>query len=158
MSDSNNNLDQLIESARQDARVQQARSDAHISQTATVPRAKQIFATVLVAVCVVVLFYQYPRFSEPYAWPDPATNAGAAEARLIELVGLIETYRFSQGRYPETLGRIAVPEGLAPAIASSVPQYRPIEMAYTLDWTMPHWRATYDSRTEKVSVEPVGKH
>ena len=157
MSDSNNNLDKLIESTRQDAIAQQAKTDAQINQAAAAPRGKQILAVVLVAVCAIVLFYQYPKFSEPYAWPDPATNPSAAEGQLIELVTLIETYRISQGRYPETLSQIALPQGLAAAVASSVPQYRPTESAYTLDWAMPHWRAAYDSLTEKVKVEPLPK-
>jgi hypothetical protein len=157
MSDTNNKLDQLIESTRQDALTQQARSDAQVNQHVAVPRGKQILAAVLVAMCAVVLVYQYPRFSEPYSWPDAATNPNAAEAPLIELVSLIETYRISQGRYPETLSQIALPEGLATVVASSVPQYRPAETAYTLEVTLPHWRASYDSLTEKVSIEPVGK-
>lgn len=157
MSDANNNLGQLIESTRQDALAQQARSDAQINQSAALPRGKQILAAVLLAVCAVVLFYQYPRFSEPYAWPDPVTNSSAAEAQLMELVELIENYRVSQGRYPETLSQIALPEGLATVVAGSVPLYRRTETAYTLDWTLPHWHASFDGMTEKVSVAPVGK-
>jgi hypothetical protein len=157
MNDSNNNLSDLIESARKDAQVQQARTDEQLNKVANQPRGKQIFTAVLMTVFAVVLFTQYPRFSEPYTWPDPATSASAAEGELITLVGLIEAYRISQGRYPETLSQIALPAGLAELVASSVPEYRPTENAYTLDWTLPHWHATYDSLTEKVSVEPSGK-
>ncbi len=112
---------------------------------------------VLLAVLAVVLFYQAPRFSQPYTWPDPSTHSGMAEADLIALVSLIETYRVAQGQYPLRLSQLELPQGLADLVASSAPQYRPVDKAYTLDWTLPHWHATYDSRTENVSVEPVAK-
>jgi len=155
MNDSNNNLGELIESARKDVQAQQAKVDEQIHKAPTPPRGKQIFTALLLVVLTVVLFYQYPRFSEPYAWPDPATNPSAAEGSLIEVVALIETYRISQGRYPEQLSQIAMPQGLASLIADSPLLYRPAEQTYNLDWTLPHWRATYDSLTEKVSMEPL---
>ncbi len=156
MNDSNN-LDQLIESARQDTQAQQSKADAQLNKVASQPRGKQILTALLMAVFAVVLFTQYPRFTEPYAWPDPATNPSAAEGELIAVVGLIEAYRISQGQYPAVLSQVAIPEGLASLIAESVLVYRPGEQAYTLDWTLPHWHANYDSLTEKVSVEPLGK-
>lgn len=157
MNDANNNLGELIESTRQDAITQQAKTDALNNQAAKAPRGKQIATAVLLAIFVVVLFYQFPRFSEPYIWPDPAANPSAAEGRLVEVVGLIETYRISQGKYPEQLSQIALPRGLSQLIAESPILYRPTEQAYTLEWTQPHWRTRYDSVTEKVSVEPLAK-
>ncbi len=158
MNDSNNNLSDLIESAHQDAQAQQAKADERLNQAASQPRGKQIFTAVLMAVFAVVLFTQYPRFSEPYTWPDPVKSSSAAEGELIAVVGLIEAYRFSQGQYPAVLSQVAMPPGLATLIAESVLVYRPTEQAYTLDWTLPHWRASYDSQTETVSVVPAGKH
>lgn len=158
MNDSNNNLSDLIESARKDAQVQQARTDEQLNKVANQPRGKQIFTAVLMTVFAVVLFTQYPRFSEPYTWPDPATNPSAAEGELITVMGLIEAYRISQGQYPAALSQVAIPQGLAAVMAESVLLYRPAEQAYTLDWTLPHWHATYDSVTEKIIVEPVVKH
>lgn len=157
MSDSNNKLNQVIEAARQDAQAQQAKVDAQISKVVTPPRGKQIFTMLLLAALAMVLLYQFPRFSEPYTWPDPASNPTAAEADLIAVVGLIEAYRISQGKYPVVLSQVAVPEGLAALISESALQYMPSEQAYTLDWTLPNWHATYDSQTEKLSVQPVGK-
>ena len=158
MSDSNNKLNQLIESTRQDAQAQQIRADALANRSTPQPRGKQIFTMVLAAAFAMVLLYQFPRFSEPYMWPDPATNPAAAEADLIELVGLIETYRISQGQYPSAISQIGLPEGLAATIAASALTYRPTDKAYTLAWTLPNWRASYDSQTEKASVEPLDKH
>ena len=157
MSDSNNQLGDLIESARKDVQAQQAKVDEQTHKAQTPPRGKQILAALLLAVLTVVLFYQYPRFSEPYAWPDPATNPSVAEGSLIEVVSLIEAYRISQGKYPEQLSQIAIPQGLAQRIADSPLLYQPAERAYTLEWTLQHWRTRYDSLTEKVSVEPLAK-
>lgn len=153
----NNDLKQLIESNRQDAQAQQVSVQAQMEQRATAPRGKQIFACAIVAVCAVVLFRQYPRFSEPYTWPDPATNASAAEADMVEVVSAIALYRVSQGQYPAVLSQVALPERLAARVANSLLQYKPNETAYTLDWTQPHWRVSYDSQTDKISVAPVEK-
>ena len=104
MSDANN-LDQLIESARQDTQAQQAKADAQLNKVASQPRGKQILSALLLAVFAVVLFTHYPRFTEPYTWPDPTTNPSAAEGELIAVAGLIEAYRISQGQYPAVLSR-----------------------------------------------------
>jgi thiamine kinase-like enzyme len=158
MNDSNNDLSDLIESAHQDAQAQQDRAKERLNHAASQPRGKQIFTAVLMTVFAVVLFTQYPRFSEPYTWPDPATSSSAAEGELITVVGLIEAYRISQGQYPAVLSQVAFPEGLTALMAESVLVYRPAEQSYTLDWTLPHWTASYDSQTAKVSVVAAGKH
>jgi hypothetical protein len=158
MSDSNNKLGDLIESTRQDALAQKAKADEYSNKPASQPRGKQVLTAVLMAVFAVLLFIQYPRFTEPYTWPDPATNPGATEGELAAVVGLIEAYRMSNGQYPAELSQVVMPEGLAALVADSVLLYRPVEQAFTLDWTLPHWHATYDSLSEKVSVEPVGRH
>lgn len=157
MSDFNPKLGDLIDATQQDALAQQDKVEKNIHQVAKQPRAKQIFTALLLAVFAVVMFTQYPRFSEPYAWPDPSTHPGAAEGELITVVGLIEAYRISQGRYPATLSQVAIPEGLAALIADSALDYRAAEQSYTLDWTLPHWQASYNSVTEKVSVVPAAK-
>ena len=157
MNDSNNNLGDLIESTRKDAQAQQGRTDAQLNKPTSQPRGKQILTAVLMAVFAVVLFTQYPRFAEPSVWPDPSINPSAAEGKLITVVGLIEAYRISQDQYPTVLSQIAIPEGLTALMAETVLVYRPVEQAYTLDWTLPHWHATYDSLSEKVVIEPVGK-
>jgi hypothetical protein len=158
MSDSNNKLGDLIESTRQDALAQKAKADEYLKKPATQPRGKQVLTAVLMAVFAAVLFTQYPRFTAPYAWPDTATNPGATEGELVTVVGLIEAYRISNGQYPAALSQVVMPEGLAALVADSVLLYRPGEQAFTLDWTLPHWHATYDSLSGKVSVVPVGKH
>ena len=157
MSDPKNNLSDLIESSRQEAQAQQAKLDALRDQSAPAPRAKQILTTLLLAAAAVSLFYQAPRFTEPLVWPDPATNPAAAEGDLAEVVGFIEAYRLSQGKYPATLSQVNFSSGLAALISESVLRYQPTEQGYALDWTQANWHATFDSVTQKVVVEPAGK-
>ena len=157
MSEPSNNLNQLIQSTQQDAQAQQRKMEALASQPAPKPRGKQILTAVLMAVFAVVLVVQFPRFSEPFTWPDPANNPSAAEADLVEVISLIEIYRLSQGKYPAVLSQLTLPAGLAGLLAESPLTYRPSETGYTLAWTLPHWQANYDSVSEKISVTPLGK-
>ena len=157
MSEHHNNLGDLIDSARQDVLAQQAKLEAELNKSATKPRGKQILTAVLLAVCAVVLYFQYPRFAEPYAWPDPSNHSSAAEGSLLAVVGMIETYRMAQGKVPEVLSQVALPEGLTTLIAESPIQYQVHDQTYTLDWPLAQWRATYDSQTETVNVVPVDK-
>lgn len=157
MNEPDNNLNQLIQSTRQDAQAQQLKMEVQASQTAPQPRGKQILGAVLVAVLVVVLVVQFPRFFAPYTWPDPATYSSGAEADLIEVVSLIEAYRLAQGRYPAVLSQVALPVGLSALIAESPLAYRPSETGFSLAWTLPHWQVSYDSQTQQVSVTPADK-
>lgn len=157
MNDTNNNLDHLVELSQQAAQAQRSKLEAQLGRSSTVPRGKQVFAAGLAAALVAVLLMQYPRFAEPYVWPDPASNPGAAEADLIAVVGMIETFRIALGQLPTDLGQVPMPQTLAQRTAGAMLVYRPLDQDYTLEWPLPHWRATYDSRSAKISVEPVGK-
>lgn len=157
MSNSNRNLGDLIESTRKDAQAQQAKAEEALSRSSQQPRGKQILAALLMVVFAGVLVTQYPRFGEPLSWPDPASNPSAAEGELVAVVSLVEAYRISQGKVPTALNQISIPQSLATLIAETELVYRPGEQAYTLDWKLPHWLASYDSSTEKLSIEPVGK-
>ena len=157
MSEHNNKLGDLIDSARQDVQAQQAKLEAESGKSATQPRGKKILTAVLLAVCSVLLYFQYPRFAEPYAWPETSNHSSAAEGNLLAVVGMIETYRFARGKVPEVLSQVAFPEGLAALIAESPLLYQAHDQTYKLDWPLAQWRATYDSQTETVNVVPVDK-
>ena len=151
-------LNQLIDEAHEGAGRQQAAMTASVNQRPAQPKAKRILGLLLLAALVAAFFIQYPRIQAPYAWPDAKSSPVAAEADLEAVAGLIEIYRLLQGQYPAVLSQLALPAGLAALVAGSVLVYTPGDAAYTLDWTLPHWHATYDSRTGKTAVEPVGKH
>jgi hypothetical protein len=99
----------------------------------------------------------YPRINSPYAWPDVNSSPSVAEADLEAIVGVIETYRFSQGQYPTTLSQVRFPDGLAKMVEGSKLDYSPSEKGYALAWALPNWLASYTSETGKINVEPKGK-
>jgi len=151
-------LNQLIGEAREGAIQQQEATHSRGNQRPMHLPNKSILGLLLLGVLAVVLGIQYPRMQAPYSWPEAKSSSVMVEADLEAVAGLIETYRISQGQYPAVLSQVTLPGGLAALVTSSVLVYRPMETAYTLDWTLPYWHATYDSRTGKTNVEPVGKH
>lgn len=148
-------LNQLIDEAREGATEQHAATPSQRSSPLSV---KTIFGWLVLMVFVIVLFIQYPRIQAPYDWPAVNSNPVMAEADLEAVAGFIEAYRLSQGQYPSVLSQVALPEGLVSLIARSVLVYSPADTAYTLDWTLEHWHATYDSKIDKFNVKPLGKH
>ena len=148
-------LKQLIDNANQGVVQQQAATAALASQQPTQSNTKNIFGYLLFAVFVVAAIFQFPRIQAPYAWPDVGSSSAAAEADLEAVVGFIETFRLSQGQYPATLGQVNFPEGLANRMATSKPDYVPVDNAYTLAWAQPNWVARYSSASGKISVEPT---
>lgn len=121
------------------------------------PRFKTLFAVGLLAVLAVVAVMQYPRIGAPYIWPDAASSPAVLEADLEAVVGAIEAYRSSQGRYPSILSQVRFPDGLAQLVSGAQLAYRPSDKGYALEWELPHWRASYSSETAKIRVEPLPK-
>ena len=150
-------LNQLIEGVRQGVVQQQAATAALASQRPRQSNTKNVLGYGLLAGLIDVAFFQYPRINAPYVWPDTDTIPAAAEANLEAVIGVIETYRFSQGQYPATLSQIRFPDGLVQMMKSSPPDYAPSDKGYTLAWALPNWLAKYDTETGKISVEPKAK-
>jgi hypothetical protein len=150
-------MEQMAEGAAQGIREQQSRAAEQAARQAAPRQGKFVLAVALVVACVGMLAYQMPRISAPYEWPDPDRSPAVADADLETVVSLIETYRVSQGRYPAALSDIRLPEGLAEVVGKSKLEYRLGETGYLLDWTLPHWHATYSSETGKPSVQPRAK-
>lgn len=151
------NLNQLIEEAHQGV-VQQHKATAVLANKRSgQSNVKDVIGYVLLLAFIVVAFVQYPRINSPYAWPDVNSSPSVAEADLEAIVGVIETYRFSQGQYPATLSQVRFPDGLAKMVAGSKLDYSPSEKGYALAWALPNWLASYTSETGKISVEPKGK-
>ncbi len=151
------NLNQLIEDAHQGVEQQQAATAALANQRTTQSNIKDILGYLLLVAFIVVAIVQYPRINAPYAWPDVDSSPTVAEADLEAIVGVIETYRFSQGQYPTTLSQVRFPDGLAKMVEGSKLDYSPSEKGYALAWALPNWLASYTSETGKISVEPKGK-
>jgi hypothetical protein len=151
-------LNQLIDEAHEGASFQQAAGISASQLPKAQPAFKTIVSVLLLAALALALFIQYPRFRAPYIWPDAKSSAVMAEADMEAVASLIEVYRVSQGQYPAVLSQVALPEGLSALVASSLLVYTPADGAYTLDWTLPNWHATYDSKSGKTTVESAGKH
>jgi hypothetical protein len=150
-------LNQLIEGVRQGVVQQQEATAALASQRPRQSNTKNVLGYGLLAGLIVVAFFQYPRINAPYVWPDTDTVPAAAEADLEAVIGVIETYRFSQGQYPTTLSQIRFPDSLVQMMKASTLDYAPNDKGYSLAWARPNWLAKYDSETGKISVEPKGK-
>lgn len=150
-------LEQLAEGAAKDVREQQARAAAEAARQAAPQRGKRMLAGALAVACVGLLVVQAPRMSAPFAWPDPDRDPVVADADLETVVSLIETHRAARGNLPATLDDVRLPPGLAEVVAKSQLAYKASDSGYALDWTLPHWHATYASDTDKVSVQPRAK-
>lgn len=148
-------LDGLVEAATDSVRQQQEKADAFAAKRPPQPKLKMIFALILLAAFGGALIYQYPRIVEPYALPDPKTNPTVVEAELETISSLIETYRLSQGKYPDSLDKVLLPAYLAEVVKNSKLTYQANNSSYVLDWTLPRWHAVLDGETGKVAVTPA---
>ena len=150
-------LEQLVVGAALGMREKEAQAAAQAGRQAAPGRGRQVLAGALALACAGLLAVQLPRMAAPYEWPDPDRNPVVADADLETMVGLIEAYRLARGRYPASLADIRLPQGLAEVVAGSKLEYRLAETSYALEWTLPHWRATYSSESGQASVQPRGK-
>lgn len=150
-------LEQLADGAAQGVRDLHSKAAEQAAQQGAPRRGRLVLALSLAVVCAGMLAVQAPRFAAPHEWPDPARSPVVADADLETLVGLIEAYRLDKGRYPTRMAEIQLPPGLAEVVAGSSLAYRPSETSYVLDWTLPHWQATYSSESGQASVLPRGK-
>ncbi len=114
----------------------------------------QVFTLTLLAVFCGVLYYQYPRILVPYALPNAQTDPTVVEADLEFIGEMVETYRFSQGKYPETLERVRLPAGLAELVARFPLEYRLRDKPFTPEWKPYRWHAVYESDARKITVVP----
>ncbi len=144
------NLDGLVEAATESVRQQQDKAAELAAKQPSQPRTRQIFTLMPIAIFAAVLFYQFPRFVEPYALPDPATNPKVIEAELEAIAGVIEAYRFSKGKYPESFDQVRLPAGLAEAVAKTRLEYQLKNNSYVLSWTPFHWQAVLDAAPQAV--------
>lgn len=113
---------------------------------------RYVLLGMLVVLCGVA-YVQYPRIIEPYGVPDPEESSAVATADLEAIATFVEMFRISQGRYPDSLDQINLPEGVADLIKQSNLHYRKTDNAFMLNWTLPRWRLEYDGQTQATKVD-----
>lgn len=147
------NLDTLAAQAQHKVDAQNARLAAARAARPSGPGPlKGIVTAVLVAALAASLWIQWPRFTEPFEFPDAATFSGIAEADLDTLAGVITAFRVSQGRLPEALDDVNLPDGLRELVSQSRVKYQRDGDRYQLTWKSPQWDVAFDSATGKTTV------
>ncbi len=142
----------LVEAATQSVHRQQEQAAARAARPAPQPRSKQVFCALLVAAMAGLFIHQYPRIAQPYLLPDADTDSTVVAAELEVVAELIDGYRLSQGKLPESLDKVRLPTGLAAVVGSTTLAYEIKGEAYVLDWRLPHWHAVLDGTTGQVEV------
>ena len=157
MSDRNkaDDLEGLVRTTTDSLAQQQQKAEASAAGRPPRSRPRLVLMLILVSVFAGALYVQYPRIVEPYALPDARTNPMVVEADLILIGELIEAFRLSQGKYPDSLGQVQLPAALAQLVARFPLEYRLGETSFTLEWKPYRWHAMYDGDTGEIDVNPA---
>ena len=151
------NIDQLAAQANTVVSEKQAKAEAAIRK-ATTPRnyiTRYLLGWILPFLFLGLLFYQYPRFIEPYGAPDPAREINVAKADIEGLADAINVYRIASGRLPDTLDAINLPPEIKTFIQESGIQYAHDPDKFSLNWQLPKWKVVYDSANREVKTESI---
>lgn len=151
------NLSALGAAAGATIRQQQDKARDLASAAPQASKAKALLMAALLLAFAGLAWVQYPRIDAPFGTLDPAQDQGVAEADLALVGGLVETYRASQGSYPETLEQVRLTDGLSEFVASQKIAYRKTDKAYVLEWALPRWRVVLDGESGKVQVEVAAR-
>lgn len=153
--DKPDSLNDLVSAATDRVRQQQNQAAAVAARRPSPPRGKMILTAMLLVVMAGLFVHQYPRLLEPYALPDPNADSKVVEAELEGIAELIERYRTTEGKYPDSLDRLRLPGGLAAVVANHKLGYQVTDKAYVLDWKRPRWHAVLDGGTGQLKVTPA---
>ena len=105
---------------------------------------------VLLATSFGTLAFQWRALREPFAVASVGERAAVVEADLRAIASFVDAYRLSQGRYPDSLTEVRLPEGLA-ALASEVGvQYARADAAYTLRWAASTQQLVFDGASGQI--------
>jgi len=67
----------------------------------------------------------------------------------------VETYRISQGRYPDNMNEVNLPDRWMALIRQMNVQYRKTDKAFVLNWTLPRWRLESDGQIGIAKIDPI---
>jgi hypothetical protein len=149
------NLEGLIQNTSANIRQQQDKASALADNRSKPSPTKKILAFASLATFAALLYFQYPRIIAPYALPDPNTDPTVIEGELVVVSELIEAYKLSQGRYPESLGNVKLLPALGEGVDISGLSYQLKDSGYVLDWQYPKWHGKLNSVTGEIAVTPT---
>lgn len=150
-----NGIDQLIDKATEHVAHEQQAAEAALAKQARASTTQQYLLGGLLVVSLGVAFVQVPKFSAPFESVDPTKSATVAEADLEIITSLVEAFRLSQGRYPQSLSEVTLPAALASASAKGTLIYANQGQYFTLDWTVPPWQLRYDGQSKQLTSKPA---
>lgn len=160
MSSSDDPLQSLAQRAETAVADQQARAE-NVAAQAEAARQKQASKRTLLAVllvaCVASLTFQWRAFREPFPTAQPGESTAVAEGDLRAMAVFVDAYRLSQGRYPEKLDDVRLPEGMASLVRDHGVRYASTQTGYTLQWSLPAQHVVYDSATGEARINPSNK-
>ncbi len=119
---------------------------------------KRLVTLVLLALLGVVIFFQFPRFSEPFDWPDAEKDSAVAEAELEVTGSLIEAFKLVQGRLPTSLAELSLPAGPRQKAASAGLTYEQADGSYVLTWITPNFKVVLNGASGRSEVLSATKH
>lgn len=151
------NLNALGAAAGEAIRLQQDKAHTLASSTSEASKTKPVLMAVLLIAFAGLAWLQYPRIEAPFGTLDPAQDQGVAEADLALVGGLVETYRASQGSYPDSLDQVRLPDGLSEFVTAQKIAYRKTDKAFFLEWPLPRWRVVMDGANGNVTFDVTAR-
>lgn len=155
----NDPLHQLAQRAETTVAAQEAHSTAMAAQAAAVgqrsSRFQHALLLVLVLIWVASMALQWRALREPFQTAVPGESAAAAEADLRAIAIFVDAFQFSQGRYPDTLSEVRLPDGMAALVRDHGVRYQRTDAGYTLQWMLPAQQLVYDGVTGETRHTPT---
>jgi hypothetical protein len=140
---SHSHLEQAISAAQKEIHTQRREAEAQQTARSVAAWRKSVLPRYLLLGLVVIFGV--------IAYEDSAIAA----ADLQAIAAFVETYRISQGHYPDSLNEVNLPGGWAALIRQMNVQYRKTDKAFVLNWTLPRWRLEYDGQTGTAKIDPT---
>lgn len=160
MTPSNEPLQKLAQRADTEVTAQEARSEA-VAAKAEAARQNSGFKRALLAVfmlaCIASLALQWRALREPFQTASPGESVAVAEGDLRAIAVFVDAFQLSQGRYPENLGEVRLPEGIAAMVRDHGVRYERTAADYRLLWALPAQQVVFDGANDEARVTPLNK-
>lgn len=146
------NINKLAEAATTSIREQDEKLTVLLATQQKPSRFKYVSTVLLMLILAYIAWVQYPKFHEPFGRPDASQNQEVAEADLTVIAMLVEDYRVAQGKYPDSLDQLQLPESQSTFVIEQKIAYQRTENSYVLDWVLPLWHIIFNGETGSFDV------